>query len=150
MQILKRFFKLVVRLIIVFFGISIFSVLIFSFINPPVTPFMLYKYLENNGSSFEKEWVPLEAINHNIPLAVIASEDQNFFEHNGFDIEAIKDAIAYNKKNKNTRGASTISQQTAKNVFLVPHRSYIRKGLEVYFTFLIELLWSKERIIEVY
>ena len=112
---------------------------------------MLVKYLENNGSGpIQREWVDLKEISSFLPLAVIAAEDQSFFEHNGFDIEAIKEAIEYNKNHKKTRGASTISQQTAKNVFLFPSRSYLRKGLEVYFTFLIEFFWSKQRIMEIY
>jgi monofunctional biosynthetic peptidoglycan transglycosylase len=100
----------------------------------------------------KKDWVSLEKISSAMPLAVIAAEDQKFEEHFGFDLEAIKKAEKYNKKHqgKRTRGASTISQQTAKNVFLWPNRSYIRKGFEVYFTFLIEIFWSKQRIMEVY
>jgi len=96
------------------------------------------------------DWVPIEAISKNLQLAVICSEDQNFLAHNGFDMEAIEKAVKHNKKGKRIRGASSISQQTAKNVFLWPQRSWFRKGLEVYFTFLIELFWSKERIMEVY
>src|SRR5690606_37296967 len=86
----------------------------------------------------------------NLQLAVICSEDQNFLKHNGFDVEAIEKAYLDNKKGKRIKGASTISQQTAKNVFLWPQRSWFRKGLEVYFTFLIESIWTKERIMEVY
>lgn len=99
-----------------------------------------------------KDWVSLEKMSPSMPLAVITSEDQKFEEHFGFDLEAIEKAQKYNErhKGKKVKGASTISQQTAKNVFLWPQRSYIRKGFEVYFTFLIEMLWSKERIIEVY
>ena len=106
----------------------------------------------NGDVRFRKDWVALEEISPNMPLAVIASEDQLFLEHNGFDVKAIEKAINYNskKKGKKVRGASTISQQTAKNVFLWPGRSWVRKGLEVYFTFLIETIWSKKRIIEVY
>ena len=92
----------------------------------------------------------MEEISDNLKLAVIASEDQNFPSHNGFDYKAIQKAMEDNKKGKRVRGASTISQQTAKNIFLWPQRSWFRKGLEVYFTFWIELLWSKERILEVY
>lgn len=98
----------------------------------------------------KKDWVPLEKISPNLQLAVVCSEDQNFIKHNGFDFEAIDKAMEYNEKHKKTRGASTISQQVAKNVFLWPGRSWIRKGFEVYFTFLIELFWSKQRIMEVY
>lgn len=98
----------------------------------------------------KKDWVPLSEISPNMPLAVIAAEDSEFLEHYGFDLDAIKKAQEYNAKHKKKKGASTISQQTAKNVFLWPSRSWIRKGLEVYFTALIELFWGKERIMEVY
>lgn len=96
------------------------------------------------------DWVPLEEINEKLQLAVVCSEDQNYLKHSGFDWGAIKKAMKQNKKGKRIRGGSTITQQTAKNVFLWPGRSYVRKGFEAYFTFLIELFWSKERIMEVY
>jgi monofunctional biosynthetic peptidoglycan transglycosylase len=100
----------------------------------------------------DKTWKPLSEINASLPLAVVTSEDQKFEDHFGFDIEAIEKAAKYNQKHKGgkVKGASTISQQTAKNVFLWPSRSWIRKGFEVYFTFVIEVCWSKERIMEVY
>lgn len=98
----------------------------------------------------KKDWVSLEEISPNLQLAVVCSEDQNFLEHYGFDFDAIEKAVKHNKSHKRKRGASTISQQTAKNVFLYDGRNWIRKGLEVYFTFLAELFWSKERIMEVY
>lgn len=96
------------------------------------------------------KWVPKEKISRHLPMAVIASEDNRFASHNGFDFKEISKAIEENKKRKKARGASTISQQTAKNVFLWPSSSWIRKGFEVYFTVLIELMWDKERIMEVY
>src|SRR5690606_33781410 len=99
---------------------------------------------------FSHDWVPLSEISPNLQKAVIASEDANFLAHSGFDFEAMKKAMSNNAKGKRLKGGSTISQQTAKNVFLWQGRSYVRKGLEAYFTFLIELLWSKERIMEVY
>ena len=97
-------------------------------------------------------WVPLDKISPSLPVAVIASEDANFLRHHGFDYKAIEHAAVRNRKHPEKRklGASTISQQTAKNVFLWPGRSWVRKGFEVYFTTLIELLWSKQRIMEVY
>lgn len=98
----------------------------------------------------KKDWVSMDDISPNLQLAVVCSEDQNFIKHNGFDLKAIDKALKYNETHKRTRGASTISQQTAKNLFLWPGRSWIRKGFEVYFTFLIEIFWSKERIMEVY
>ena len=98
----------------------------------------------------KKTWVPLEEIAKPMRSAVIKAEDYKFYQHHGFDFEAIERAIQYNKTHKKKKGASTISQQTAKNVFLWPSRSWVRKGLEAYFTILIELLWSKDRILEVY
>ena len=98
----------------------------------------------------KKAWIPLEEISPNLQLAVVCSEDQNFLGHFGFDLDAIEKAMKHNEHHKRKRGASTISQQTAKNVFLYDGRNWIRKGLEVYFTFLIEIFWNKERIMEVY
>lgn len=132
------------------FLLSIFLVLLFKWAPVPVTPLMAIRYFENPGEEIKHEWVPIEKISRHLQLAVITSEDQNFARHNGFDMEAIEKAIENNKNGKKIRGASTISQQTAKNVFLFPNRSWLRKGLEVYFTFLIETAWSKERILEVY
>jgi monofunctional biosynthetic peptidoglycan transglycosylase len=113
---------------------------------------MISRYFEMEDGRIEKDWKSLDEISKQMPLAVIAAEDQKFDEHFGFDLEAIEKAVEYNEKHKGKKlkGASTISQQTAKNVFLWQGRSWFRKGLEVYFTFLIELLWSKERIMEVY
>ncbi len=115
------------------------------------TPLMAIRYFEAE-SDFETKhsWVPISEISPELQLAVICSEDQKFVKHNGFDIKSIEKAYENNKKGKKLRGASSISQQTAKNVFLWPDRSWLRKGLETYFTFLIELLWDKERILEVY
>jgi monofunctional biosynthetic peptidoglycan transglycosylase len=150
-----RLVKALTILIIYFVLLSVFSVIVFKFLPIPITPLMIIRCLEQKDekqSCFEKEWVSLNQISPVMPLAVIAAEDQNFEEHFGFDIVAIKKAEQYNEKHKGKRmkGASTISQQTAKNVFLWPSRSWIRKGFEVYFTFLIEIFWSKERIMEVY
>ncbi len=137
-----------------FFIVSILSVILFRWVPIPVTPLMLIRCVEQKIDGKEmklkKDWVPLEKIAPSLQLAVVCSEDQNFIKHNGFDFKAIEKAIDYNETHKKTRGASTISQQTAKNVFLWTGRSYIRKGFEVYFTFLIEAFWSKERIMEVY
>ncbi len=115
------------------------------------TPLMWIRHIQSEGEIHNKhQWVPLKKISKNLQLAVICSEDQKFVSHNGFDTKAIKRVIEKYSSEKRIRGASTISQQTAKNVFLWPRRSWIRKGLEVYFTFLIETFWSKERILEVY
>ncbi|MBK8585761.1 MAG: monofunctional biosynthetic peptidoglycan transglycosylase [Bacteroidetes bacterium] len=153
---LKRIFRILFKACLWFIAISIVSVLFFRFVPIPVTPLMLIRCVEQKWDGKEmklkKDWVPLEKISSAMPLAVIAAEDQKFEEHFGFDLEAIKKAEKYNKRHqgKKTKGASTISQQTAKNVFLWPNRSWIRKGFEVYFTFLIEIFWSKQRIMEVY
>ena len=128
-------------------------VLAYKWLPVPVTPLMVIKYYEQDSEkriSWQHDWVSIDNISENLQLAVICSEDQLFLEHNGFDIKAIEKAYQNNKLGKKIKGASTISQQTAKNVFLWPERSWLRKGLEAYFTFLIELIWSKERIMEVY
>ncbi|HSZ73078.1 MAG TPA: monofunctional biosynthetic peptidoglycan transglycosylase [Cytophagaceae bacterium] len=140
----------------VFFASSILSVIVFRFVPIPFTPLMLVRVVEqwSNGqpARLVKDWENLDHLSANIPLAVIASEDQKFTSHWGFDVEAIFKAYKNNqrKKKKTIRGASTITQQVAKNVFLWPGRSYLRKAFEVYFTMLIEVFWSKERIMEVY
>lgn len=147
---MKRFFRFIFKLLLGLFLFSILMVIIYKWVPVPFTPLMAIRYFENPDEDLRHDWVPMEEISNNLKVAVIASEDQNFPNHNGFDYEAIQKAMEENKKGKRVRGASTISQQTAKNVFLWPQRSWFRKGLEVYFTFLIELFWSKERILEVY
>jgi monofunctional biosynthetic peptidoglycan transglycosylase len=138
------------------FVLSIVTVIAFRWIPIPVTPLMIKRCVDQKmeGKPFKltKDWESLQYISSDLPLAVITAEDQKFEEHFGFDLDAIEKAQVYNDrhKGKKMKGASTISQQTAKNVFLWPARSWIRKGLEVYFTFLIEIFWSKERIMEVY
>lgn len=111
---------------------------------------MFYKWMSEENYTIEKEWKALEEVSPWFPLAIISAEDQKYLKHNGFDVDAIQKAIQQNKNSERKRGASTISQQVAKNVFLFPTRSYLRKGLEVYFTSLIELIWGKRRIMEVY
>lgn len=138
------------------FLLSIFSVILYRFIPPPVTPLMLIRCNEQLWSGkklkLKKDWTSLKNMSPAMPQAVMASEDQLFTEHRGFDTHSIKKAFESNnrKKKKGIKGASTISQQVAKNVFLWPARSWLRKGLEVYFTELIEIFWSKKRIMEVY
>ncbi len=137
-----------------FFGISIFLVVVFKWVPVPFTPLMVTRVIESKidgeDAVFSHDWEPIENISPNLQKAVIASEDGNFLTHNGFDFEAMQKAYENNNKGKKLKGGSTISQQTAKNVFLWQGRSYIRKGLEAYFTVLIELIWGKERIMEVY
>ncbi|MBC7537293.1 MAG: monofunctional biosynthetic peptidoglycan transglycosylase [Bacteriovorax sp.] len=151
---LKRLLKLILTMTLGFLILSISSVVIYRFVPVPYTPLMTWKStlsLFNNGwIGIEKKWVPIEQIARPMQLAVIKAEDAKFYIHNGFDFEAIEKAMKYNKTHKKQKGASTISQQTAKNVFLWPARSWLRKGMEVYFTVLIEHLWSKKRILEVY
>jgi monofunctional biosynthetic peptidoglycan transglycosylase len=125
--------------------VSVAWVLLYKWVNPPTTLLQLLQ-----GKSHDRSWVDLDEMSPELPLAVIASEDQRFPEHFGFDTEAIASAIEYNKTHDRKLGGSTISQQCAKNVFLWPSRTWVRKGLEVWFTALIELTWSKERIMEVY
>lgn len=128
--------------------VSVLWVLLLRFVDPPITRVMVLQAREQG--KLERSVVPLKAIAHALPLAVIASEDQRFMLHNGFAWEAIERAMESNRKGKRVKGASTISQQTAKNVFLWPGRTWVRKGLEAWFTVLIEAFWSKQRILEVY
>jgi monofunctional biosynthetic peptidoglycan transglycosylase len=125
-------------------------IVLIRFVDPPITITQITSIIEGNG--FKRTHISLDQMSMASKLAVIASEDQLFPDHNGFDLKGIKKALAFNKKKKGKkiRGASTISQQVAKNVFLWQGRSWFRKGLEVYFTFMIELVWSKKRILEVY
>ena len=128
-------------------------VLMLRFINPPIWAWRVHRAIAppvEARPEIRHEWVDLAAISPEMRLAVIAAEDQLFPAHHGFDWEAIFAAIDYNQESDRTRGGSTITQQTAKNLFLYPARSYIRKGIEAYFTFLLELLWPKTRILEVY
>jgi monofunctional biosynthetic peptidoglycan transglycosylase len=137
-----------------FFGISLFLVIVFKWVPVPFTPLMVTRALEQKFAGKEMTcshaWVPLEEISTNMQKAVIASEDGTFLTHYGFDFKAMQKAFKNNERGRKLKGGSTISQQTAKNVFLWQGRSYIRKGLEAYFTILIEIVWGKERIMEVY
>ncbi len=124
-------------------------ILFCKWLNPPVTLTQLGSIITGDG--LKRDYIAYDNMGRNIKLAVMAGEDQLFPDHDGFDIKAIKKAMKYNEKHPaKTRGASTISQQTAKNVFLWQHGGYFRKGLEVYFTFMIEKIWGKERILETY
>lgn len=150
----KKILKFIRNLLIIFFGSSILSVITLRFIPVYFTPLMFIRtaqqIIHGEDIKWKHTWVSKEKISRHLPMAVIASEDNRFAEHNGFDFKEIEKAMEENKTRKRPRGASTISQQTAKNVFLWPASSWLRKGLEVYFTTLIELCWSKERIMEVY
>ena len=147
---MRKITNIIKWMVVAFFVTTIFSVIIYKYVPVYVTPLMVIRTVSSSESIHHK-WISLEDMPKDIVKAVIASEDAHFLSHNGFDFKAIKQAIEHNKKNNKTkRGASTISQQTAKNVFLWPSRSWLRKGLEAYFTVLIELFWDKQRIIEVY
>jgi monofunctional biosynthetic peptidoglycan transglycosylase len=149
----KRILKWIV---VAFFASTILSVIALRFIPVYFTPLMFIRMVEQVKEGRELKlshhWVPLERMSPSMPVAVMGSEDANFLKHHGFDFKAIQNAVKRNREHpeKNKLGASTISQQTAKNVFLWPGRSWLRKGLEFYFTSLIELFWSKQRIMEVY
>lgn len=151
LSLLKRW---TLRIVIGFFAITIFWVIVLRFVNPPITYLMIKRGFEwkaaGKGFKIEKKWLDYDDMSNNLKRAAIAGEDAHFMTHNGFDTKAIMEAFEKNKSGKPLRGGSTISQQTAKNVFLWPQRSWVRKGLETYFTFLIELFWSKKRILEVY
>ena len=151
---IKKILRYARNLLIFFFASTILAVIVYRFMPVYVTPLMVIRSVQQLASgdkpTWKHTWVSFDKISPNLPMAVIASEDNRFAEHNGFDLVEIKKAMKENETRKRKRGASTISQQTAKNVFLWPQSSWVRKGLEVYFTFLIELFWSKERIMEVY
>jgi len=153
LKILRRILYWVFAL---FIGTTILAVVVLRFMPVYLTPLMVIRCVQQSGEGrslkLSHHWVPLEKMSPSMPVAVMASEDANFLRHHGFDYKAIENAAIRNMKHPEKRklGASTISQQTAKNVFLWPGRSWVRKGFEVYFTALIELMWSKQRIMEVY
>ena len=151
---IKKLLRYTRNLLIFFFASTILAVIIYRFMPVYITPLMVIRsvqqYHSGDKPTWKHTWVSFDKISPSLSMAVIASEDNHFAEHNGFDFEAIKRAIKENKTRKRKYGASTISQQTAKNLFLWPHSSWVRKGFEAYFTFLIELFWPKERIMEVY
>lgn len=151
---LKKLKKVFLWSVVAFFVSTISAVVLLKWFPVYVTPLVVIRTaeyaMEGKWVPVQKDWTPLEEISPHMQKAVIASEDPKFLAHNGFDFEAIARAIDANKKRRIKMGASTISQQTAKNVFLYPSRTYIRKGLEAYFTVLIEAIWGKRRILEVY
>lgn len=151
---MKKIGRIIGKIILWFFILSIGSVILFRFVPVYFTPLMGIRIVQQVSKGerpkLHHTWRSYNRISDNLKRAVIASEDQRFFDHNGFDVIEIKKAIKENETRKRPRGASTISQQTAKNMFLWTHSSWLRKGLETYFTLLIELFWSKQRILEVY
>lgn len=151
----KKVYYLSLKIIALLIGLSVLWVLVYRWLDPPFTQLMLKRkitsfFADKKTKPLNYEWRDYNDISPHLGLAVIAAEDQNFPYHFGFDIEAIQKALKHNKGHRRKRGASTITQQVAKNVFLWESRNWLRKGMEVYFTFLIEVLWDKQRIIEVY
>jgi monofunctional biosynthetic peptidoglycan transglycosylase len=138
----------IVKLILAFLIVSVLWVLAYRFVNPPITITMIGDLVAGRGA--QKEWIPISRIDRDMVRAAIAAEDGKFCSHRGFDFEAIEDAMKRNASGGRIRGGSTISQQTAKNTFLWQGGGYARKGVEAWFTFLIEQLWDKRRIMEVY
>ncbi len=145
---LQRLLRLIVKLFLLLIFLGVLLVLPWRWLAPPVTAFMLYDQYQNR-IEVQYHWLPMEHISTDLAIAVVASEDQKFPLHHGFDLSSIVDA-AFTEDRQRKRGASTISQQLAKNMFLWPGRSYLRKAIEAYFTVLIEIFWSKRRILEVY
>lgn len=151
---MKKIVAIIWKTLLIFIISSIIPVIAYKWLPVPITPLMVIRNIEQMGNhkglEMKHDWVSLDKISPKLQLAVVCSEDQNYLNHFGFDINAIKKAMIENKEGKRFRGGSTISQQTAKNVFLWPGRSYIRKAFEAWFTLLIEFFWSKEHIMEVY
>jgi len=147
-MIVRRIFRWIIRIILWFVGLSILWVAIYRFVPPPVTATMLVNALDGRG--IHKDWMPLSRIDPDMARAAIGAEDSRFCLHHGFDMKAIQAAMRHNERGRRLHGGSTISQQTAKNVFLWQGRSWFRKGLEAWFTMLIEAIWGKRRIMEVY
>lgn len=151
---IKKISSIAAKVLLWFLMFTVLWVLVYRFVNPPITLLMIQRNIERSGDDkphkMEKDWVDFENVSDNMKRAAVSAEDQLFLKHLGFDVQAIEKAFETNKKGKKIKGGSTISQQTAKNVFLWPGRSWVRKGFEAYFTLLIEVFWSKERILEVY
>jgi monofunctional biosynthetic peptidoglycan transglycosylase len=145
---IPRIWRIFKRVVIFLFFLQLFYLLLLKWVNPPFTLTQLGSLVSGNG--LRRTYVPMKDISPYAKLAVISSEDQLFPDHDGFDFKSIDKAMKHNQKSKSLHGASTISQQVAKNVFLWQGRSWIRKGLEVYFTFMIEWMWGKKRILEMY
>lgn len=145
---IKRIIKFLFKFLLYGFLLSLVYIVFCKWINPPITITQMVSLVKGNG--FHRTYVNMDKISANAKLAVMAGEDQLFPDHNGFDFKSIQKAMKHNQKSKSLRGASTISQQVAKNVFLWQHGGFFRKGLEVYFTFMIEKIWGKKRILEIY
>ncbi len=151
-KLLSKISVFFLKLLLFILIITIAWVALYKFVNPPVTPLMLIRFFDKESGQrlIKADWKNYEDISNYMKIAVIASEDQQFPLHEGFDLRSIEEAIDGKLEGERLRGASTISQQTAKNIFLWPSRSWVRKGIEAYFTVLIEKIWGKKRILEVY
>ena len=151
---MKRLRRILLRIIAALFLWSIGSVILFKYVPVPITPLMLRNafgaMIKGEPTTFHHDWVSMDKISPHLANAVVASEDQRFYQHNGFDWKEIGNAIEERKSGKRRRGGSTISQQTAKNIFTFCTSTWARKGIEAYYTVLIEWFWTKERILEVY
>ena len=151
---LFRLFKWLTKIVIIFFVLSVFFIFIMRWINPITSSIMIQRQISTiirgDFNFIKYNWVNYDDVSPYVPIAIVAAEDQNFPNHFGFDFKQIEKALKQNKKGKRIRGASTITQQVAKNLFLWEGKSFIRKGIEAYFTILIELLWNKKRILEVH
>jgi monofunctional biosynthetic peptidoglycan transglycosylase len=153
-QRLSRFFKWILKAAIIFFVSTVLLVFVMRWIHPVTSSIMIQRQIKSIVSGdFELvnyHWVSYDDVSKFMPIAIVAAEDQNFPKHFGFDFKQIEKALKQNKRGKRIRGASTITQQVAKNLFLWEGKSFVRKGIEAYFTLIIELLWSKQRILEVH
>ncbi len=147
---LRKTLSIITKIVIGFMLVSVFIILLMRWVNPFGSMLMVERKIAHWNISQQRTWKDWDQISDNIKIAVIAAEDQNFADHWGFDFKAINRALIYNQKNRKIRGASTITQQVAKNIFLWPSRSWIRKGIESWFTVWIELIWSKQRTLEIY
>ncbi len=147
-SIARKALRIIAKTIICGFLFSNIYILFCKWVNPPITLTQIASVFQGHG--LHRDYISINEMNSTVKLAVLASEDQLFPDHNGFDFKSIQKAMKHNQKSKSLRGASTISQQVAKNVFLWQHGGYFRKALEVYFTFMIEKFWSKKRILEMY
>lgn len=151
----RKIWRIVWMAVVGLWLLSLFLVLLYKFVNPPLTPLMVQRFFQQVTESdrkvnFERDYVKIEDISPNLVTAVVYSEDGLYMYHHGFDVKQLKNSYRENKRVRRVRGGSTISMQTAKNAFLPHRRSYLRKALEAYYTILIEKVWGKERIMEVY
>jgi len=147
---MRRLLGFFCKLILLALLVSSLPVLLFRWVNPPLSALMIERKMENQALRLQQHWLAWHELPDNLKIAVIAAEDQRFAEHGGFDFAQIEKALAHKQSGGSLRGASTLSQQVAKNLFLWSSRSWLRKGLEAWFCLLIELIWSKQRILEVY